>query len=227
MATAVAAVRRPRSQSKLVFFVVFGLLTVFVLYMKSARVFDPTSDIARHFAPAKWFLVAHAVFAGLALLLGAFQFSNRLRARYLSVHRFLGYVYVTGVFVGGPLGIPVAHRLDGLSLTAASAVQALGWMACTAIALYCVRRGNIAQHRRWNMRGYPFAMVFTVARLIIPLPPIMRLGFPGIEAVVWSAIAVAAFVPSIVLDWGAIKACPTVRRAAAADGGLSDTFEGI
>ncbi len=216
MATAVAPVRRPRSQAKLVFFLVFGLLTVFVLYMKSARVFDPTSDIARHFAPAKWYLIAHASFAGLAMLMGAFQFSNRLRARYLTVHRVMGYIYVVGVFIGAPFGIPVAKRLDGMSLTFASGVQAFGWMTCTAIALYCIRRGNIAQHRRWMMRGYAFAMVFTVARLIIPIPPILRLGLPGIEAVVWTAIAVAAFLPSILLDWSAIRATP-VRRAAAAD----------
>ncbi len=216
MATAVAPVRRRRSQAKLVFFLVFGLLTVFVLYMKSARVFDPTSDIARHFAPAKWYLIAHASFAGLAMLMGAFQFSNRLRARYLTVHRVMGYIYVVGVFIGAPFGIPVAKRLDGMSLTFASGVQAFGWMTCTAIALYCIRRGNIAQHRRWMMRGYAFAMVFTMARLIIPIPPILRLGLPGIEAVVWTAIAVAAFLPSILLDWSAIRATP-VRRAAAAD----------
>jgi hypothetical protein len=40
------AAGRSRSQSKLVFFVIFGLLTVFVTYMKNARVFDPTSEIA-------------------------------------------------------------------------------------------------------------------------------------------------------------------------------------
>ena len=216
MATAVAPVRRPRSQAKLVLFLVFGLLTVFVTYMKNARVFDASSDIAQHFAPAKWYLIAHAFFAGLAMLMGAFQFSNRLRARYLSLHRVMGYIYVTSVFIGAPLGIPVAKRLDGMSLTAASAVQAFGWITCTAIALYCIRRGNIAQHRRWMMRGYPFAMVFTVARLIIPIPPILRLGMPAIESVVWTAIAVAAFLPSILLEWTAITATP-VRRTAAAD----------
>ena len=217
MATAVAPVRRPRSQAKLVFFLGFGLLTVFVVYMKSARVLDPTSDIAQHFAPAKWYLIVHAFFAGLAMVMGAFQFSNRLRARYLSVHRVLGYVYVTSVFIGAPMGIPVAKRLDGLSLTVASAVQAFGWVSCTAIALYCIRRGNITQHRRWMMRGYPFAMVFTVARIIIPIPAILRLGMPGIEGVVWAAIAVAGFLPSVVLDWNAIMARPAVRRAAASD----------
>ncbi len=93
MASAVSAIRS-RSKAKLVFFVLFGLATVFVMYMKNARVLDPGSAIAQHYAPAKWYLIAHAFFGATAMLVAAFQFSNRLRARYLKVHRVLGYVYV-------------------------------------------------------------------------------------------------------------------------------------
>ncbi len=212
MATAVAPARSSRSQTKLVFFILFGALTVFVTYMKNARILDPTSDIAHHFAPVKWYLIAHAFFGGLAMLLGAFQFSNRLRVRYLQVHRMLGYVYVGSVFLSGPFAIPVAKRIDSLSLTAASAVQSFGWMVTTAIALYCVRNGNLAQHRRWMIRSYPFAMVFTVARLIIPIPPILRMGFTGIEMVVWTTIAMAALLPTIFLDWPAIRPRPNTKH---------------
>ena len=215
MSTAVPPVRRARSQKKLLVFLVFGLLTIFVTYMKNARVFDPTSEIAQHFAPVKAYLIPHAFFAGLAMVLGVFQFSNRLRARYLRVHRTMGYIYVVSVFVGGPLGIPLAKIATTPSLTAASAVQAFGWMATTAIALYCVRTGNIIQHRRWMMRSYPFAMVFTVARLIIPIPPVFRLGYPGIEMVVWSAIALAALLPNILIEWPEITARRKARAAVA------------
>src|SRR5256885_3524839 len=38
MATAVAPARRTRSQTKLVLFVIFGLLTAFVIYMKNAQI---------------------------------------------------------------------------------------------------------------------------------------------------------------------------------------------
>lgn len=209
------SVRRPRSQAKLVFFVVFGLVTIFVTYMKNARILDPSSDIAQHFAPVKWYLLPHAFFGALALLLGAFQFSNRLRARYLKVHRTLGYVYIVSAFISGPLGFPVAKKIGSLSLAAASGVQAFGWMVTAAIALYCIRQGNVTQHRRWMIRSYPFAMVFTVARMIIPIPPILRLGLPGIEAVVWTTIALAAFLPSIFLDWRAIVPRPAAKSAAA------------
>jgi uncharacterized membrane protein len=215
MATKTASAARPRSQSKLVLFVIFGLLTVFVTYMKNARILDPSSEIAQHFAPVKWYLVPHAFFGALAMLLGVFQFSNRLRARYLKTHRMLGYVYVVSVFIAGPLGVPMTMRY-GPSLVAASCVQSLGWMLTTAIALYCVRHGNVTQHRRWMIRSYPFAMVFTVSRLIIPIPAVFRLGVPGIETVVWTVIALAAILPNILLDWRAITARP-VAKAVAAD----------
>jgi uncharacterized membrane protein len=168
--------------------------------MKNREILHPTSAIAQHFAPAIVFLIPHAFFAGLALVMGAFQFSNRLRARYLRVHRILGYVYIVAVMIGAPLAIPLAARVATPSLVAASVVQASGWMVCTGIALYCIRKHNVREHRRWMIRGYPFAMIFTVARLIIPIPPVLRSGFVGIEIVVWTTIALAAFLPSLMLE---------------------------
>ena len=213
MSASIMSAPRPRSRAKLIFFVIFGLLTVFVTYMKNAPVLDPSSPIAQHFAPVKWYLVVHAFFGGLAMLLGVFQFSNRLRAHYLKVHRALGYIYVLSVFVAAPFAIPVAMRIDSLSLVAASAVQSFGWVVTTAIALYCIRHGNIAQHRRWMIRSYPFAMVFTVARLLVPIPPIFRLGFTGIEMVVWTTIFLAAFLPNVILEWRMNAGRPLAKAA--------------
>ena len=194
----------PRSKAKLIFFAVFLVLTAFVTFMKNKDAFDPKSPMAQHYAPGMVWLIPHAIFAGLALLMGVFQFSNRLRAKYLGLHRKLGMAYVLCVFVGGPLAIPLAVKTGTPVLTAATVMQTLGWMVCTAIALYCVKTGNIREHRRWMIRGYPFAMIFTVARLLIPLPPVQALGIVGIEIVVWTTIALAAFLPSLFLDWGAI-----------------------
>ena len=208
-----SAAVRPRSQKKLVFFLIFLAVTAFVTYMKNQQILQRDSDIARHFAPGMVFLIPHALFAGLALILGAFQFSTRLRTRYVRVHRVFGYVYVAGVMIGAPIAIPLAMRVGTPSLVAASVVQTVGWMLCTVIALYCIRVGNVQQHRRWMFRGYPFAMVFTVARILIPIPPIMRSGTVGIEIVVWSSIAVAAFLPSFILEWPAITARPALKKA--------------
>ena len=205
----------PRSRAKLIFFLVFGALTVFVTYMKNRGFFDPASATAKHYAPGLQFLLVHGFFGIIALTLGVFQFSNRLRARYLGLHRKLGYVYILCVFVAAPMAIPLAAAIATPSLVAASAVQAAGWMIATAIALYCVRTGNIVQHRRWMIRGYFFAMVFTVARLIIPVPPILAMGDTGVEIVVWITIAAAAFLPTILLDWRALSRRPAAKQTMA------------
>jgi hypothetical protein len=66
------------------------------------------------------------------------------------------------------------------------------------------------------IRSYPFAMVFTGARMINSLPAIQRLGVTGVETVVWTVIALAAILPNVFLDWRAIVAQP-VPKAVAAD----------
>jgi uncharacterized membrane protein YozB (DUF420 family) len=73
-----------------------------------------------------------------------------------------------------------------------------------SIALYCIRTGNIQQHRQWMIRSYPFAMVFVFTRAILAIPAIERMGEVGIVSVVWSCIAAACFVPSFVINWRAI-----------------------
>ena len=203
---------RPKSQKKLIFFAIFGVVTVFVTYMKNRGFFDPASPTAKHFEPALTFVLMHGFFAAIALLLGIFQLSNRLRARYLALHRKLGYVYATCVFIGAPLAVPLAARTSGPTLTTASVVQATGWMICTAIALYCVRNGNIVQHRRWMIRSFAFAMIFTAARLVIGIPPVLAMGETGIEMVVWSCIAAAAFLPTVYLDWRLITTRPKAKQ---------------
>jgi uncharacterized membrane protein len=206
---------RPKSQVKLIFFIVFGILTVFVTYMKNQGFFDPGSPIAQHYAPGLRFLLVHGLFGALAMSIGLLQLSNRLRARYLRAHKILGYVYVACVFIAAPFAIPLAIKIGSPSLVAASGVQAFGWMMSTAIALYCVRVGNVVQHRRWMIRGYFFAVVFTVARLLIPIPPIFAMGDTGIEIVVWSTIALAGFLPTILLDWRAIVTRPKTKQTMA------------
>ena len=217
MPTATPSAVPSRSQAKLLFFVGFFALTILATYEKNARVLDPMSPIAHHYAPAKWFLPVHAIFGILAMGLAAFQFSNRLRARYLRVHRILGYAYVASVFISAPFAVVVAFKIPKpISVIAANCMQALGWVVCTSIALYCVRSGNIALHRRWMIRSYPFAMVFTVGRTVSMLVPSIALNPSAGEAVFWIAIVLAAFLPSIFLDWPAMHLHRVARASTAA-----------
>ena len=203
-------------KAKHVFFAVFGLLTLFVFYVYETPFLDSRSLVWERVEPVKWWLLPHAFAGALALLLAPFQFSAKLRKRSLRLHRVLGRLYVAGVAVAAPTAIPVAVILGPPSLVMAATIQSCGWLVTTAVALYCVRRGDIRQHQEWMIRSYPFAMVFVFARAILAVPAVNALGEVGFVSVVWSLIAAACFVPSFVISWRELSrraAVPTSRQA--------------
>ncbi|MBZ5566718.1 MAG: DUF2306 domain-containing protein [Acidobacteriia bacterium] len=200
-ATVPSAPRTRPLQAKHVLFVVFGLLTLLVLYTRDLALLDPASPLRQRFAPIPWLMLTHGVFGALALTLGIFQFSSRLRSRYLAVHRLMGRIYIGATFIAAPVAVVISMRLGPPTLLMATVVQAGGWILCTAVALYCVRSGNIQQHRQWMMRGYPFAMVFVFVRAVLAIPAVARLGEVGVVSTVWTVIALAGFVPSVVIAW--------------------------
>ena len=206
-------------KTKHVFFAVFALLTLFVFYVYETPFLDSRSPVWQRVEPVKWWLLPHAVAGTTALLLAPFQFSARLRRRSIGLHRFLGRLYVAGVAVAAPTAVPIAIILGPPSLVMAATIQSCGWLVTTAIALYCVRRSDIRQHQEWMIRSYPFAMIFVLARATLAVPAIQALGEVGFVSVVWSLIAAACFVPSLVISWRSLfrrEAAPAGRRAVAA-----------
>jgi uncharacterized membrane protein len=209
-APSVTAPRTRPLQSKYVLFFVYGLLILVVLYTRDLALLDSSSPLRQRYTNIPWLMLAHGVFGAIALILGVFQFSSRLRSRYIAVHRLFGRIYIGSTFIAAPVAVVVSIILGDGSLIMASIIQAGGWMMCTALALYCVRNGNIQQHRQWMMRGYPFAMVFVVVRAVLAIPAVQRMGEVGLVSTVWSVIALACFVPSVVIAWQS-----TFRRKAA------------
>ena len=206
-------------KTKHVFFAAFGLMTLFVFYLYETPFLDSQSPVWQHVEPVKWLLLPHAVAGAVAFLLAPFQFSARLRRRGLRLHRIMGRLYVAGAFISAPLAVPVAVILGPPSLVMAATIQSAGWLLTTAIALYAIRRGDVRQHQEWMTRSYPFAMVFVLARIILAIPAVGALGEVGFVSVVWSLIAAACFVPSLVINWRALfrrGAAPALRTDVAA-----------
>jgi uncharacterized membrane protein len=205
-------------RAKHVFFGVFALLTLFVFYVYETPFLDPHSPVWARIEPVKWLMLPHAVAGAVALLLAPFQFSARLRRRYLRLHRAMGRLYVAGAFISAPLAIPIVVILGPPSLVMAATIQSSGWLLTTAIAMYAVRRGDIRQHQEWMTRSYPFAMVFVIARVVLAVPAISEMGEVALVSVVWSLIALACFVPSLVISWHALfrRGNAPARRAAPA-----------
>ena len=181
-----------------------GLLAVFSLgvagYAVVAYGFLPLG-IAVHpamravFEAERVALYTHVFASVLALALGPFQFSARLRARYPALHRWSGRLYLAvGIVVGGLAGLYMAfHAFGGAVAQTGFACLALAWLYTGARAYLAIRRRDIVSHRRWMVRNY--ALTFAAVTLRIWLPLLMLAGAPFEAAYV--LVAWACWVPNL------------------------------
>ncbi|HET6199820.1 MAG TPA: DUF2306 domain-containing protein [Candidatus Acidoferrales bacterium] len=216
---ATPATTGPRSraiQAKYVVLLVFVAMMVIVWITRDRLLLQPDSFLRQRYSPIAPLMFLHGVPGVIALFLGIFQFSNRLRARFLQVHRVMGRVYVGCVAIAAPVAVIVSIKLPVPTLAAASTIQALGWILTTGTALYCVRTGRISQHREWMMRSYPFAAVFVFVRAITVIPVVARAGAMGLVGTVWASIAVACFLPSFMIAWQHLAASKRPAKVRAA-----------
>lgn len=108
-------------------------------------------------------LVAHIVAAVVYAVLGAFQFSARLRSRHPGWHRRAGRLLVAlGLVVAvsglwATLAYPQKEGTGSL-LWGTRLLVASGMGACVVLGLVAVRRRDIDRHRAWMTRAYALAL---------------------------------------------------------------------
>ncbi|MFP5229217.1 MAG: DUF2306 domain-containing protein [Acidobacteriota bacterium] len=108
-------------------------------------------------------LIPHTIAGTFALLIGPINFSSRIRAKHLSLHRVLGKIYVVSVFVGAATGVALASGRPGFPGTA---MQATAWVVCTTAAFITARNRHIVQHRQWMARSYAVTFTFVSSRVL-------------------------------------------------------------
>lgn len=144
-------------------------------------------------------LSIHATTAAVALLIGPFQFSARLRNRRRRLHRYMGRVYVAACLIGGVSGAALAWGgVNGDLARAGFGLLAALWLTTTIMAWVSARAADFAQHRIWMIRS--FALTFAAVTLRLYLPMSMVAGF-SFEAA-YPFIAWACWAPNLVIaEW--------------------------
>lgn len=136
-------------------------------------------------------IYTHIFASAVALGLGPFQFSSRLRASRIQMHRLSGRVYLgVGVLFGGLAGLYVSlFAFGGIAAKLGFGCLALAWLFTGLRALLAIRRQDVPTHRRWMVRN--FALTFAAVTLRIYLPASMAAGmafelaYPVISWLCW------------------------------------------
>lgn len=182
----------------------YGLLMLLatatgVLALRYALPGQPFAPPLPNLLAQRELLVLHAVCGGLALMLGPWQFSARLRARRPALHRALGWGYAASLLLGGLAALPLAAASEG-GWVAHLGFGLLGllWLATTAVALVHVRARRVAEHRRWMLRSFVLTAGGITLRLQIVLGNLLAVPIETYYA----ALAWTSWLPQALwLEW--------------------------
>jgi len=184
--------------------VLFGTLaamTLFVLWNNERFLVEPNSPAWTRYNPIRWHLIPHGIGGTLALVLGATQFSSRVRSRHIRFHRFCGKLYIVGSFVLGTVAIAMAFTISQWFMIPFTILQSLTLMAFTAAAYRSIRMRNVAQHREWMVRSYAVVLIFLEGRVLMAIPAIGRGGMDSVVLVNWACLVISLVIAEFILRW--------------------------
>jgi len=142
----------------------------------------------------------HVFAAAVALILGPFQFSARLRSARLLLHRWMGRVYLSvGVLIGGLSGLYISQfAFGGLVARLGFATLAVCWLYTGLRAFLAIRSRAIDEHRKWMVRNFSLTFAAVMLRLYIPVSFLAGADF----AVAYPTIAWLCWLPNLLLaEW--------------------------
>lgn len=123
----------------------------------------------RHFARYIFPLRLHIAGGIGALLAGPWQFSQRLRARALNFHRWLGRFYLLEVLLGSLAGFVMATvSEEGLPTHLGFGILAALWFFTGFRAYRLIRKGEVQAHRAWMTRNFALTLAAVTLRVELP-----------------------------------------------------------
>jgi uncharacterized membrane protein len=145
------------------------LITSVAVAVYATRYFIlPTRDehFARYLLPLRF----HVAGGIGALLAGPWQFSAKLRARNLTLHRWLGRFYLIEVALGAIAGLMMSVvSMEGLPSHLGFGILAVLWFFTGWKAYREIRRGDIDAHREWMIRNFALTLAAVTLRTWLPL----------------------------------------------------------
>ncbi|MGH1540348.1 MAG: DUF2306 domain-containing protein [Arenicella sp.] len=163
-------------------------------------------DMQNNFQAHAVGIYTHVFASALALMIGPFQFSARIRARYQQLHRRLGQLYLgLGVLLGGIAGLYLSpHAFGGAVSEWGFGTLAVVWLYTGIRAYLAVRKGEIDQHRKWMIRNFSLTFAAVTLRLYLPFPMLLGADF----VTIYPIIAWLCWVPNLLfaeLKYNVIK----------------------
>ncbi|RPD42145.1 DUF2306 domain-containing protein [Chitinophaga barathri] len=185
----------------------FWSLIVFLTwqFMHNADHFlEMTPEALGKYFDLRYVLILHITAGGGALIMGPFQFWDRLRNNNWRLHRIIGILYLLAIAASGLcaliLAFTTAHAINwpyAFSLQVWVSV----WLTATTIAYRAAIQRKFKLHKEWMTRSYIVTLAFVVSGSLLKLPVVQRLGdFADISPTFfWLGWAVPLYIYEMIL----------------------------
>ncbi len=198
-------------------FAAIAVMAAYVLYHNERFLIDAAHPIWQHYEPFKWWLLPHGLAGACVLLLAPMQFVEGLRRRHTMLHRTVGTIYVTTVFILAPLGLYIQYLDEAQgaarSFTIETMIQSSALMITTGFGVYFALKRKFTWHRQWMIRSYAVALTFLEIRVILGVTGLDNpFDWHTLETVVWACTASSVLIGDIANQL--YEAHLTRRRAA-------------
>ena len=172
--------------------------------------FHYTPESFKAFWPDRILIRTHVACAITMIFTGPFQFWMGFRMRYLTLHRWLGRIFlVSGTFVASSAIYLALHpRTGGIVMGIGLSLNGLFWLAAAAMAYYAIRLRNIPQHKEWMIRTYVLACNGIVGDRILANIPILvrRIGIDAVNDLSgWLLWAAPLMIAEIVIQMNRLR----------------------
>ena len=130
---------------------------------------NPAAALDKHFADERTLTLLHVVPAMVFMALGPLQFVAGIRAKYPSVHRWSGRIFLSASAIVGITGLRMAFgkTVGGLDEKAAITLFGLFFVVALAKGLWHAMHRGFALHREWMIRGYAIGLAVATIRPIM------------------------------------------------------------
>lgn len=109
----------------------------------------------------------HILTALPPLVIGPWNFVRRILQTRL--HRWMGWVYVSGIFASGVTGFVLAAANRHFAAKFGFGILAVVWLLTTFMALETAREQRFKAHRKWMVRSYMLTLAVVTVRMV-PTP---------------------------------------------------------
>ncbi|KNE70348.1 hypothetical protein AMAG_14488 [Allomyces macrogynus ATCC 38327] len=163
--------------------------------------------------------VIHAISGSIYFLLGLVQFHAPTRQAYPTLHRALGWIYtiLSLLAAAGVLTILAGGAMAAESAVIGTAVFLPAWLWVQYLAIRAIQVGDVALHRRHQLRAFAFACSIMAMRPAAAVIMIFKLGsmkemwrwveddfaHPGeaLKTALWAVFTVAIVATEAFLAW--------------------------